>query len=259
MKLPIYPVRFVILLSFLLSLGMNTLTFSQRPLPLVAAAPAPQVLLANSLENMPLCFIANDGQFDKQVAYYVQGRDRMLYFTPQGITFALLNATLGKSDVPSRWIVKLDWLDANPKANVSGKDQTEAAFGYFAGAAETGKRARTYQAIVYENLWPGIDLVHRGAGQQMKYEFLVKPGASAAHIKLAYRGASAVKLTPTGALEIRTPLATWSDAKPVAYQERNGQRVEVAAGFALDKKSGAFEFVLGTYDASQSLVITVSA
>ena len=253
MKLSLYPMRFVILLSLLLSLGLNTQTFSQRPLPTVA--PAPQVLLASRLEKMSLFFIANEGQFDKQVAYYVQGRDRMLYFTPQGITFALLNAALGKSDAPSRWIVKLDWLDANPKANATGKDLTEPAFGYYASTTESGRRARTYQSIVYENMWPGIDLVYRGEGQQMKYEFIVKPGANPTHIKLAYRGASAVRLAATGNLEIRTPLATWNEAKPIAYQERNDQRVEVAAGYACEKKSGAFGFVLGTYDASQPLVI----
>ncbi|MFN7926696.1 MAG: hypothetical protein U0Y68_01930 [Blastocatellia bacterium] len=250
MKLPTQPVQFVILIVLLLSLGLNRQTFSQRSL----TTPT-QILLARPLEKMPLCFIANEGQFDPQVVYYVQGRDRMLYFTSQGVTFALLNATLGKSELPSRWIVKLDWLDANPKPNVIGKDQTEAAFGYFADASGQGRRARTYQTLVYENLWPGIDLIYRGTGEQMRYELLVKPGANPAQIKLAYRGASAVKLTPTGQVEVRTPLASWLEAKPIAYQEQNGQRSEVATGYTLDKKSGALGFLFGTYDTHQPLVI----
>lgn len=251
MQLPIHPVRFGMLMVLLFSLGLNTLTFSQRSPQFAAAA---QVLLATNPEKLPLCFIANEGQFDKQVAYYVQGRDRMLYFTPQGITFALLNLTFGKTDVPSRWIVKLDWLAANPNVKVRGQDQTEAVFSYFTDAWGQGKRAKTYQTIVYENLWPGIDLVYRKAGGQ--YEFLVKPGANPAQIKLAYRGASAVQLTATGGVEVRTPLTNWAETKPVAYQEQHGQRVEVATGYALDKKSGTFGFLLGSYDASQPLVIT---
>jgi hypothetical protein len=39
--------------------------------------------------RMPLYFIPNRGQMDERVAYYVQGKDRTLYFTPEGITFAL--------------------------------------------------------------------------------------------------------------------------------------------------------------------------
>ncbi|MGQ9598478.1 MAG: hypothetical protein ACUVWZ_03575 [Anaerolineae bacterium] len=36
--------------------------------------------------QMPLYFIANQGQMDERVAYYVQGSDRALYFTPDGNT-----------------------------------------------------------------------------------------------------------------------------------------------------------------------------
>ena len=39
--------------------------------------------------KLPLYFIENRGQLDSRVAYYVQGRDKSLYFTSEGITFAL--------------------------------------------------------------------------------------------------------------------------------------------------------------------------
>jgi hypothetical protein len=39
--------------------------------------------------KMPLYFIANQGQMDARVAFYVQGSDKTLYFTPDGVTFAL--------------------------------------------------------------------------------------------------------------------------------------------------------------------------
>lgn len=56
--------------------------------------------------KMPLYFITNQGQMDARVAYYVQGGDKTLYFTPDGITFAL-------SSAESRWILKLNFVDAN--------------------------------------------------------------------------------------------------------------------------------------------------
>ncbi len=40
---------------------------------------------------MPLYFIPNDGQMDEPVAFYVQGKDKTLYFTPEGITLVLTN------------------------------------------------------------------------------------------------------------------------------------------------------------------------
>ena len=79
--------------------------------------------------QLPLLFIENRGQLDPAVAYYVQGRSTSLYFTPEGLTFALS----GKQDppaprakdglvktgwnpkpTPERWALKLDFLGANP-------------------------------------------------------------------------------------------------------------------------------------------------
>jgi len=57
----------------------------------VAAPPSHGVVLRVQSDwgKMPLYFIANQGQMDDQVSFYVQGKDKTLYFTPQGLTFAL--------------------------------------------------------------------------------------------------------------------------------------------------------------------------
>ena len=39
--------------------------------------------------SLPLYFIENRGQVDARVAYYIQGRETVLYFTSQGLTLAL--------------------------------------------------------------------------------------------------------------------------------------------------------------------------
>jgi len=49
------------------------------------AAPnqAQSSVLAEELGGMPLHFIENQGQIDEEVGYYVQGRDKSLFFTPE--------------------------------------------------------------------------------------------------------------------------------------------------------------------------------
>src|SRR5215510_604453 len=42
-----------------------------------------------ALGKLPLYFIENRGQVDARVAYYVQGQNTTLYFTPEGTTFVL--------------------------------------------------------------------------------------------------------------------------------------------------------------------------
>ncbi len=42
-----------------------------------------------ALHGLPLYFIENRGQVDERVAYYLQGRDKSVYFTCGGAHFCL--------------------------------------------------------------------------------------------------------------------------------------------------------------------------
>jgi hypothetical protein len=175
-----------------------------------AKAPArdlslPSVALTHSLERMPLYFIENCGQLDSRVAYYVQGRDTTLYFTAEGVTLVraeqrhdrndatgrLEKASLGRPfqaqapDAESRWVVKLDFVGANPNPRIEAVDPTPAIVSYFHGPKDNWKAGlSTYASIVYSELWPGIDLVYSGTANRLKYTFLVKPGADPAQVRL---------------------------------------------------------------------------
>ena len=97
------------------------------------------------------------------VAYYIQGGDKSIYFTGRGVTFALTDALTGAGDgKPSsealvhpvsyrgtgiareigprreaqRWVVKLDFVDANPSARPVGQEPTAAVISYFKGPRE---------------------------------------------------------------------------------------------------------------------------
>jgi hypothetical protein len=117
----------------------------------------------------------------------------------------------------------------------------------------------TYASLVYLDLWPGIDLVYSGTVNRLKYTFVVKPGADPNQIKLAYRGASGVRLTQAGQLEVTTPVGEFHDDRPYAYQESEGQRTEVATAYRVkaDETDDVYTygFQVGAYDPSQPLVL----
>jgi hypothetical protein len=191
---------------------------------------------------MPLTFIANQGQMDDRVAYYVQGSDKTLYFTPEGVTIAMtsppspfLEGDRRRSGATSgRWIVKLDFMEANsvlPK----GQEQTQAIISYFKGSPEEWRtEIPTYSRIVYPSLWEGIDLVYSGTTNRLKYEFVAQPGADPARIRLSYRGAT-VGVNQAGQLEVSTPAGGFYDDAPIAYQEVEGRRQPVEVSFTLDQ------------------------
>jgi len=50
---------------------------------------ATRARLEQAFGHLPLYFVENQGQMDERVAYYIQGSDKTIYFTPEGVTFAL--------------------------------------------------------------------------------------------------------------------------------------------------------------------------
>ncbi len=128
--------------------------------------------------------------------------------------------------------------------------------------------SRTYQRVVYPDLWPGIDLAYTGAGGYLKYEFVVHPGADPGQIRLAYRGAEDVTLNAAGQIEVTTPIGGFTDDLPVAWQEGPAGRTPVASTFNLQPATSdaeraadteqavtVFGFALGPYDPTRDLVL----
>ncbi len=275
---------------YLLSAILVSLLLALPAWPAPTAPSTGAVALAADWGHMPLVFVANQGQVDGPVAYYVQGRDKTLYFTPDGVTFALTDLTrLHRTIAPQppslqetgeappllsgegtggrgRWVIKLDFVDANP-VQPTGQEPTETVVSYFSGPREDWHTGLpTYSRIVYPDLWEGIDLAYSGTVQRLKYEFVVQPGADPARIRLAYRGAT-VRLDEMGRLEVSTPAGSFTDDAPVAYQEVDGQRVPVEVAYTLADgamwgagawgagKPRPYGFRVGAYDPALPLVI----
>jgi hypothetical protein len=202
--------------------------------------------------NLPLAFVENRGQIGGEAAYYVHGHEKSLYFTPEGITFAL-NAPEAPG---SRWAVKLDFVDARPGVAPAAEGLGDMVVSYFKGPREQWKTGiRTYSKVAYRDLWPGIDLVYEGTVNRLKYSFLIKPGAEPDAIQLAYRGASGVRIDEEGRIEVSTPVGGFHDDAPFAYQEIDGKRVEVASAYVLDEGAARYGFHLDAYDHARPLVL----
>ncbi|MBN2491776.1 MAG: SBBP repeat-containing protein [Planctomycetes bacterium] len=191
--------------------------------------------------------------YPDEVAYYLQGADKTLFFTPAGITFRLKGEDRD-------WVVKLEFVGRNAEARPEGQDRQRAVFSYFKGPEKDWKAGLpTFSKVVYPELWPGIDLVYTGTVNELKYEFVVAPGADPARIRLKYRGAESVAITDAGTLRVTTPAGSFEDAAPVAWQEIDGTRVPVEMAYRLDAEAAgdgtAFGFDLGRYEPAHPLVL----
>ena len=283
-----------VLVAFLLVLVVP-LWCAVQPVSAVTGPSAVSVHRAADYGTMPLLFIPNQGQFDSRVAYAVQGRDTQIFFSTGGVTFVLSEQpaasghkarSLRQVGTPEpaaqpprqRWALKVDFVDANPVAKPETLEQAETLISYFKGRPEewrTGLQAS--RKIIYRDLWPGIDLVYSGTVDNLKYDFIVHPGADPDRIRLAWRGADSVQVTEDGQLAVTTPLGTLRDKMPVAWQEGEERQEKVSVAYDLRGPAGVqvaalttdrtlaaaqpreqvqvIGFTVGDYDRTRTLVL----
>jgi hypothetical protein len=201
--------------------------------------------------TLPVSFIPNRGQVDGQVRYYAQGGEYSFSFRDNKAVISLSKGKHGQS-------LALTFIDANPNPTIEPLARAPGEVNYLTGQVRQ-THIPTYQVLAYRDLWPGIDMVFKGRGGGLVYEFLVAPGADPSKIRLAWQGASGLTLLRSGALEIKTPHGALIDARPKSYQRIGGRRMPVQSAFALDRgAANSYGFSLGTYDRSKPLVIDPS-
>ena len=217
--------------------------------PEIAGRPSPPSLI----------FIANGGQIDDRAAYYILGRDKTVFFGRDGVSIVLSESPTAKKS--GRWAVKLAFDGAVPAAGPVGDGITPAVVSYFKGRPEEWRTGvPTFARVAYRNLWPGIDLVYSGDSDRLKYEIIVRPGADPATIRFTYTGVTDVSLDKEGRLEVETPLGSFHDDAPSAFQEKDGRRTDVPAAFVVEEGRGkgqswTYGFDLGEYDPALPLVL----
>ena len=114
----------------------------------------------------------------------------------------------------------------------------------------------TYGSIIYEQLYPGIDLRYDGEQSTLKGTYTLAPQADPSRIRWHYEGATGARLDEqTGDLLLALDdESTLIEKAPSAWQTKDGVQVNVTVHYAL-MADGSIGFALGDYDASQPLTI----
>jgi hypothetical protein len=237
--------------------------------------------------QLPLYFMENQGQINPEVRYYTQGSGFALGFTPKGPVF-LLNPGTGQAKAAGESPAPESAKQGSPEARPSGLMKPEAArrqvmvrmtpvgmnqeAAIAPGELQTGKvnyflgkdpkkwrtEIPTYQAVVYREAYPGIDLKFYGSGRQLEYDIIVRPGADFRQVKFRCTGIKALQVTPEGDLSLTLPDGgVLVQKKPVVYQEIAGQRVAREGKFKLygNRAQPVFGFEVAAYDRKHPLVI----
>ena len=203
--------------------------------------------------KLPLSFVKNEGQKGGAVLFHAQGAGHGTLFTREGVSLSL-NKT-GKAGPSRREIITLTPLGGSP-CTVEALDPGKGRVNYFTGRDPSGWKTNipTYGAILYRNIYPGIDMKFYGTNSQLEYDIIVSPRADPSKVRLSYEGIEGLSVSPEGELEITLKQGAVFQKKPVAYQTVNGKRTEVEGRFVLLGKS-TYGFEVGAYDREAELVI----
>jgi hypothetical protein len=160
-------------------------------------------------------------------------------------------------------------VGGNAGAEPVGLEQLPGKVNYFIGDDPSKWRSNipTFGKVEYQDVYPGIDLVYYGQGQQLEYDFIVSPGADPSAITLTFAGADRMEINTQGDLVLHTAAGDLVQQKPYLYQEIDGTRHEVAGAFRIWAPahsttiagslpfSSPVTFDIAAYDPSVPLVI----
>jgi len=226
-----------------------------------------------STSQRSLTFLPNAGQMEPAFLFRTLGSANTLFFTNHEVLLPLPSPQRAV-DIASRLLpsgktapaepanptlLRLRFAGANPQARVSGGEQLPGIVNFFLGndPAQWHTNVPTYGRIVYEQLYPGIDLLYEGSEGLLKGTFVVAPGANSGHIRWYYDGASRVELRQS---ELRISVsedgqtAPLVERQPVAWQTVASQRRSINVRYVI-QGDGSIGLALGKYDATQPLLI----
>ncbi|GGN01394.1 hypothetical protein GCM10010967_39750 [Dyadobacter beijingensis] len=221
-------------------------------------------------------FVENRGQWDKDIRFRAAIPGGFLFLKDQSLLYVLydgakVSALHAKShggmpaaredmSAPGVRAHGVEVMVGNGAGNVRFKTAKagKSAFNYFLGSNADNWAAgvKGFEEVIYENIYPNIDLRVYLNQARLKYEFIVKPGADASQIALQYKGAEKVSLNESGQIVIKTSVGEFKEAQPYSYQPAaNARTSEVASAFRLSPDNIAhFELPDGY---NQSLPLTI--
>ena len=115
--------------------------------------------------------------------------------------------------------VDITMLDGNTAPRIEALDPMAARTNYLVGNRDQWRRGIiNYTRVAYRSVYPGIDVVYYGNRNQLEYDFVLQPGADPTAIRMRFGGATHVRMTSDGDLDVEGGGARFVEKRPLVYQ-----------------------------------------
>jgi hypothetical protein len=228
---------------------------------------------AFSQNTQGLRFIENKGQWNNGIDFQAAVPGGRLGVSNKGFSVLLLDmdeverrhlAThdpVNESDAHSTTepvnghYFNINLLGSNKESKAIVDIQLDGHYNYFLGndTCRWATNALAFASILYPDVYDGIDFRVSSIGNNLKYDFIVRPGADPSQIKLQYQGVDGIEIADNE-LEIRTTVGSLTELKPFSYQIGGGNKETVASEYSLKDNIVSFSLPDG-YDGCRELII----
>ena len=206
--------------------------------------------------HLPLSFEPNQGQTDAQVQYLARTQNSTAYFVPgQFVVDSTWQATQNNQTVQDEFAQRIQFANANADAQYVAGTPLPGTVNYLIGndATQWLTNIPTSATLLYQNVWNGIDVQFNGNQGDLRYNFVVAPGADPNQISLAFPDATTLQVDNQGELVMTTPGGQFIQPAPVAYQQEGTGTVAIVSNYVV--AGNTVYLNLGNYDYGKQLTI----
>ncbi|MFL5753056.1 MAG: PKD domain-containing protein, partial [Bacteroidia bacterium] len=240
--------------------------------------------LYENMSKIPVSFRQNVGQWEDKILYQGSspGWGANIYFMKDQISFGFTKEdeeeeeeemeehrpkmTKGKkanakqktaSFEAYKFLVwNMHFKNESSNVRISAEGVEDSHTNYLVGDVSRHKiNVPDYRMVHYKEVYTNIDARYYSTGNNLKYDFILKPNSHITDIQLECDGIKRLDINEQGQLEITTKWGKLLEEIPESYQLINGEKKLVKINYRkIDKTTFGFE-IKDAYDPSQELVI----
>lgn len=229
-------------------------------------------------------FVENKGQWEEQIRYKGELSNGAFFLQKKGFTVLLhhpadwqrvmglehtsaVGASTNKGARDESKVVtqdlhrvrshsyRVEFVGANENPQIVPDKPLSFYTNYFIGSDSSKwvSNARVFQALVYKNIYPNIDVRYYSENGKLKYDLIVHPGGDVSKIELRYVGADKLSIKNKD-LIVKTSVGEVKELYPYSFQfDKLKGRTEVECSYQLS--GNTVRFSVPNYSKDATLVI----
>lgn len=202
----------------------------------------------NIMHDIPTFFEKNLGQYDKDVQFIIRQSNMVTYFLKNEI---ILNLNNDKEQ-----IIRIILDNIKSETIVKGMNELIGKMNFLIGKTEDEYilDIPLYEKIIYEEVYPGIDMIVYINNKNLEYDFIVNPYSNFEDIQFTFEGHEEFTIDRDGSIQLIIKEESVKILKPKMYQKKKEQMIDIKGKFVL-KEVNKVGFKVEEYDKEKTLII----